>query len=95
MTNEDLQKFVEFAAAHLERLTGQVEQLADVVKTQGEQIAKLNGAFIGLFELARQNTNAIAELRAAVAELREQQAHTDDRINALIDIINRWPKREP
>ncbi|HWS54887.1 MAG TPA: hypothetical protein VN228_12200 [Pyrinomonadaceae bacterium] len=80
MTNEEIQRVMEFVVK-------QQESFADNMAKSEERTANLERAFVGLFNLVTDIGKAQKALTERVAELAEAQAHTDRRVNALIDII--------
>ncbi len=88
MTNEEIQRVMEF-------IIKQQETFADNMTKAEERTANLERAFVGLFNLVTDIGKAQKALTDRMAELAEAQAHTDQRVNALIDIIERWRNGGP
>jgi peptidoglycan hydrolase CwlO-like protein len=104
MTNEEMQQMMEFIlqqqatfTVNLERLTEKVEHLSDAQRRTEQNLAELATAQA---QMARQQTHmnevvaAIADAQqrteSKVAELAEAQAHTDERLNTLINVVERY-----
>jgi len=79
MTNEEMQKMLEFIIERQERTTENMEQ-AD------KRMNRFETAFAGMFNMVSENTKAIKELR-------EAQAETDERLNVFINIVERYITR--
>ncbi|MCP9494226.1 MAG: hypothetical protein MSG64_07210 [Pyrinomonadaceae bacterium MAG19_C2-C3] len=76
MTDEEMQKMVEFIIERQERFTENMEQ-AD------KRMNRLETAFVSMFNMVTENTKAIKELRVA-------QAETDERLNVFINVVERY-----
>ena len=82
MTNEEIQRVMEFIIKQQESLSDRMGQMLDLHAQSEKRISRIETATIHLY-------NAATELSKKMAELAEAQAHTDQRVNALIDIIER------
>ncbi len=89
MTNEEIQRVMEF-------IIKQQETVSENMAKAEERTAALERAFVGLFNVVsdigkahKELAEKHVELTAKVSELAEAQAHTDQRMNALIDILMR------
>ena len=80
MTNEEIQRVMEFIIKQQESLSDRMEQMLELHAQSEKRISRLETATVHLY-------NATTELSRKMAELAEAQAHTDRRVNALIDII--------
>jgi len=80
MTNEEIQRVMEFIIKQQESLSDRMEQMLELHAQSEKRISRLETATVHLY-------NATTELSRKMAELAEAQAHTDQRVNALIDII--------
>ena len=88
MTNEEIQKTMEFIIKQQESFSENMEQLREA-HTKGEaRLSRLEAAFVNLYNTVTEIGKAQKELTEKVSELAESQAHTDQRINVLIDILN-------
>ncbi len=88
MTNEEIQKVMEF-------IIKQQESFAENMAQSEARISRLETATVHLYssmtELAKSQialTEKMGILAEAQAQLNESLAHTDQRVNALIDIID-------
>jgi hypothetical protein len=55
-----------------------------------ERIADLDRRFAALVDAQIKSEDHIAKLAEANTRLVEGQAHTDERLSALIDVVDRW-----
>ena len=101
MTNEEMQRTMEFVLNQQARFSEGMEQLRESHAQVEKRTSNLETAFvnivnavtdIGKAQLAL--TERVTRLADSIAELKETQAHTDQRVNALIDIIERWRNGE-
>ena len=76
------------------RLENAFSTLTELAARQHERITRLEESFVMLVEMTRRHGEGMEELRAAQAEsehklaaLADAQAHTDRRLDALIDIV--------
>jgi hypothetical protein len=89
MTNEEIQKVMEFIIKQQESFAESMEQMRDSHVRAEERISKLETAVVGLFGVVSDIGKAQKELAGKVTELAEAQLHTEQRLNAVIDIIER------
>jgi hypothetical protein len=89
MTNEEIQKVMEF-------IIKQQESFAEAMTQSEARISTLERATVNLYNTITQIGKAqeiltvkMSELADKMAELAEAQAHTEQRLNAVIDIIER------
>ena len=101
MTNEEMQRTMEFVLNQQARFSEGMEQLRESHAQAEKRISNLETGFVNIVNAVADITKiqqALAErvtqLAVDIAELREAQAHTDQRVNALIDIIERWRNGE-
>ena len=80
MTNEEIQRVMEFIIKQQESFAEGMERMRRSQEMAEERTSQLETAAIHLY-------NATAELNLAMKELAEAQAHTEQRLNALIDIV--------
>lgn len=83
MTKDEMQKMLEFVAQRQ-------EQFADNMQQAEARMNRFEGAFVGIFALTTENAKAIKELTIEVKELKQAQAQTDERVNVLINVIERF-----
>jgi hypothetical protein len=90
MTNEEMQKTIEFI----------LEQQAQFVTRMGRdeaRLTRLEDAFATLVNIARITDerldtmeSGLITLTEKMAKLAEAEAHTDQRLSALIDVVERY-----
>ena len=97
MTNDEIERILEFVIK-------QQEVFADNMAKADERMTRLEGAFVGLFDIVSQSLkvqketverlNELAEQQKALAkrqdELTEALKHTDERLNTLINVVERY-----
>ena len=74
----------------LDRIERIVEVLANTQADTQQDIKNLYRSQVVMGEAI--NTLS-AEMKQGFAELREAQQHTDDRLNTLIDVVDKWIRR--
>lgn len=84
MTNEEIQRVMEFIIRQQEQFSEKLEQMRELHE---ERLSKLETAFVGLFSVVTDIGKAQRDLTVKMSELAEAQAHTDQRLNVIIDII--------
>ena len=80
MTNEEIQRVMEF-------IIKQQETFAEGMTKAEERISRVETATVHLFNAVIDLNKAQTALTEKVSELVEAQAHTDQRVNVLIDIL--------
>jgi septation ring formation regulator EzrA len=88
MTNEEIQKTMEFIIKQQENFSENMELLRESHAKGEARLSRLEAAFVNLYTTVTEIGKAQKELTERVSELAESQAHTDQRINVLIDILN-------
>jgi peptidoglycan hydrolase CwlO-like protein len=91
MTNEEIQRVMEFIIKQQESLSGKLEQFSDKLEQtraiHEERISQLETAAVNFYNIAHELGKAQRDLTVKMTELAEAQAHTDQRLNLIIDII--------
>jgi hypothetical protein len=87
MTNEEIQKVMEFIIKQQESFAEGMERMRESHERAEERTGKLETAFVSLFNIVADIAKAQKELTVKMTELAEAQAHTDQRLNVIIDII--------
>jgi hypothetical protein len=91
MTNEEIQKLMEFILKRQEGFSEKVEQFSaklELMRELHEQsIGQLERAAINLYNTVEGLGKTQSVLMVKMIELAEAQAHTDQRLNVLIDIV--------
>lgn len=82
MTNEEIQKVMEF-------IIKQQESFAEAMTQSEARISRLETATVNLYASMIEISKAQKALTEKMTELAEAQAHTEQRLNAVIDIIER------
>ena len=83
MSNEDIEKMLEFIAKRQENFSENMEQAE-------ARMNRLERAFLGLFNLTSENSKAIKELTEAQKRTDAQLAETDERLNIFITTVERY-----
>ena len=108
MTNEEMQRTMEFVLNQQARFSEGMEQLRESHAQAEKRISNLETGFVNIVnavaditkiqQALAERVTQLAEAQARQAEahtqLAESLAHTDQRMNALIDIIERWRNGE-
>ncbi|HEU4594395.1 MAG TPA: hypothetical protein VFS10_04430 [Pyrinomonadaceae bacterium] len=101
MTNEEIQRVMEFIIKQQESFAEGMEQMRELHAQAEGRISQLEVATVHLYnsmsELAKSQialTEKMAVLAEAQAQLNESLAHTDQRVNALIDILDQRRNEE-
>jgi uncharacterized phage infection (PIP) family protein YhgE len=101
MTNEEMQKTMEFILEQQAQFAANIQKLQEERMRDGSRIKRLEDSFQLLVQLAQstdtrldtlESNTAILEsnmatLESNMATLAESQAHADERLSALIDIV--------
>lgn len=97
MTNEEMQKMMEFIlqqqatfTVNLERLEENVNQLAESQRRTEATIGQIVQVQLRMTDVVAAIADAQQRTEARVAELAEAQAHTDERLNSLINVVERY-----
>ena len=83
MNNEEIQKTMEFIVRQQEVFSGNMERAE-------ARMSPLETAFIGLFNVVNETAKAQKELAERQKELTEAQRQTDERLNVLINTVERF-----
>jgi hypothetical protein len=89
MTNEEIQRVMEFIIKQQESFAESMGQIRESHVKAEERISKLETAAVHLYTATIELNKAHKELATKMAELAEAQTHTDQRVNVLIDIIEK------
>ena len=82
MTSEELQKMLEFVAQRQ-------EVFADNMDKAEKRMSQFERGFVSLFNLVNETAKIQKDLAESQKELQAQQAHTDDRLSALITVVEK------
>ncbi|MDT5268939.1 MAG: hypothetical protein QOH49_1125 [Acidobacteriota bacterium] len=80
MTNEEIQRVMEF-------IIKQQEHFSEAMRQSESRISQLETAAVNLYNTVDELGQSQRVLTVKMIELAEAQAHTDQRLNVLIDII--------
>jgi len=83
MTNDELQKMLEFVAQRQ-------EVFADNMDKAEKRMSQLERGFVSLFNVVTETARIQKELAESQKELQTQQAHTDERLSALINVFEKF-----
>ena len=83
MTNEEIQKMMEF-------IIKQQESFSENMVKSDERMTRMEGAFVGLFSIVSETVKVQKELAETQKVLTEAQKTTDERLNALINTVERY-----
>jgi peptidoglycan hydrolase CwlO-like protein len=84
VTNEEIQKVMEFIIKQQERFSEKLEQMREIHEARTSSV---EAAVVHLYNAVTDLNKAQKELAVKMTEMAEAQAHTDQRLNVLIDII--------
>lgn len=89
MTNEEIQRAMEFIVKRQESFAEGMERMHRSQEMAEERVGQLETATIHLYDATAELGKAQKDLTVKMTELAEAQTHTDQRLNVLIDIIER------
>ena len=84
MTNEEIQRVMEFIIKQQESFSEKLERMRELHE---ERLGQLERAAVNLYNTVDELGKTQRVLTVKMIELAEAQAHTDQRLNVLIDII--------
>ncbi len=84
MTNEEIQRVMEFIIKQQERFGEKLEEMRQLHELR---ISSVEAAVVHLYNAVTDLNKAHKDLTVKMTELAEAQAHTDQRLNVIIDII--------
>ncbi len=87
MSNEEIQRMMEFIIKRQENFAENVEQLQELHARGEARLTRLESAFVNLYNTVAELGKAQTLLTEKVSDLAEAQVHTDQRLNVLIDIL--------
>jgi histone deacetylase complex regulatory component SIN3 len=86
MTNEEIQKTMEFILEQQAQFATNIQKLQEERTRDDSRIKRLEESFQLLVQLA-QSTDTRNTLESNMTALAAAQTHTDERLSALIDIV--------
>ena len=87
MTNEEMQKTMEFILEQQAQFAANIQKLQEERMRDDSRIKRLEESFQLLVQLAQSTNTRLNTLESNMATLAEAQTHTDERLSALIDIV--------
>jgi predicted O-methyltransferase YrrM len=87
MTNEEMQKTMEFIIEQQAQFAANIQKLQEERTRDGSRIRRLEESFQLLVQLAQSTDTRLNILESNMAALAEAQAHSDERLSALIDVV--------
>jgi len=89
MTNEEMQKAMNFILKHEAQSTAKIDALAEAQKRAEERWTRTEEGIRALLSIAEIHEREIASQGKQILALGETTRATDDRLNALINIVER------
>ena len=90
MTNDELQKMLEFVAQRQEAFADNMDKLNAVMDKADKRISQLESGFVSLFNVVSETAKIQKDLAESQKELQAQQAHTDERLSVLINVVEKF-----
>jgi hypothetical protein len=90
MTNEEMQRTMEFILKQQANFAINIEKLTGVMGQFDARMTRLEGVFVGIFNMMTETAKAQKVLTEQIIELKAAQAHTDERLNAFINVVERY-----
>jgi chromosome segregation ATPase len=94
----DIEKTMEFILAVQARLEASAQRHDEQIAKHDEQIAKLEASIASLTDLvgrlAQAEIRLVERMTAGFQEVRELQANTEYKLNALIDTVDKLVRRD-
>lgn len=91
MTNEEIQRVMDFIVKQQASFADGMEQMREESRQRQalaeERFRELERAAVNLYNVTTELTGKMVELAEAQKRLAEAQAHTDQRVDALIDFL--------
>jgi len=87
MNNEEIQKTMEFILEQQAQFAANIQNLQEERMRDDSRVKRLEESFQLLVHLAQSTDTRLDTLVINMAALAEAQAHTDERLSALIDIV--------
>ena len=90
MTNDELQKMLEFVAQRQEAFADNMDKLNAAMDKADKRISQLESGFVSLFNVVSETAKIQKDLAESQKELQAQQAHTDERLSVLINVVEKF-----
>ena len=89
MTTDELQKMLEFVAQRQEVFADNMDKLSQTMDKAEKRISHRERGLVALFNIVNDTAKLQKELAESQKELQAQQAHTDERLSALINVVEK------
>ncbi len=89
----DVEKTIEFILDHQAHAEGRMERLERAISQTNRIVNQLVRYGVSLRSDVRRHDKAMIRLDKAIAHLAEVHAETDDKLNALIDLVDKTIRR--
>jgi chromosome segregation ATPase len=90
MTNEEIQRTMEFIIKHQESFSKNMELLRESQTKSESRTSRLEGAFVTLYNTVSKLSETVGQLSESQKSLIESEARTDERLNSLINVVERY-----
>ena|SRR2546423_2863515 len=90
MTNKELQKLMEFIAERQEVFSANMDKLNEAMDKADKRLSRLERGFVALFDLQSETSRIQKDMAEANRELQQAQKHTEEKLNILIDVVERF-----
>jgi len=97
VTNEEIQRTMEFIIKQQESFSENMKLLREAQAKGESRITRLEGAFVSLYNTVSKLSDTVGEISGSVGELSKAhkeltaaQVRTDERLNTLINVIERY-----
>ncbi len=89
----DVEKTIEFILDHQAQADGRMERLERAISQTNRTVNQLVRYGVSLRSDVRRHDRAVIRLDKAMAHLAEVHAETDEKLNALIDLVDKNTRR--
>ena len=90
MTNEEIQKTMEFIIKQQESFAENMEQLRESHAKAEGRLSRLEAAFVSLYNTVNETSKSVQELVEAQKRTDIQLAETDERLNIFITAVEKY-----
>ena len=90
MTNEEIEKTMQFILEQQAQFTSNFQKIGEARERDSARIMQLEESFRLLVQLARSHDERLVSLAEAQIRTSEQLAETDERLNSLIAVVERY-----
>lgn len=94
MDDEKLERTIEFILNNQAQFSVDIQKLQEAHQSAEKRLNQLERAAVGLYNATTDLTKNVNELTNDVKELRAAQKETDERLNAVILMVERYLSRE-